>query len=93
MLRRQVDFVGSSARWGVEKPASKFFAQIIEESDADAAEIAYVGDRVDNDIEPALAAGMVAVHVRRGPWGYLHDPPLSALRIQSLDELTGALGV
>jgi hypothetical protein len=36
---------------------------------------------------------MVAVHVRRGPWGYLHDPPAAALRIQSLDELPGALGV
>jgi HAD superfamily hydrolase (TIGR01509 family) len=93
MLRDQVDLVGSSARWGIEKPAPEFFARIIEEADADAAEIAYVGDRVDNDVEPALAAGMVAVHVRRGPWGYLHDPPPAALRIDSLDELAGALRV
>ncbi len=93
MLRDQVDLVGSSARWGIEKPAPEFFARIVEEADADAAEIAYVGDRVDNDVEPALAAGMVAVHVRRGPWGYLHDPPPGALRINSLDELAGALGV
>ena len=54
-------------------------------------EIAYVGDRVDNDVAPALAAGMVAVHVRRGPWGYLHDPPPAAIRIRSLAELPGAL--
>ncbi len=93
MFRDQVDLVGSSTRWGVEKPAPEFFARIVEEADADAAEIAYVGDRVDNDVEPALAAGMVAVHVRRGPWGYLHDPPAGALRINSLDELAGALGV
>jgi HAD superfamily hydrolase (TIGR01549 family) len=93
LLRDQVDFVGSSARWGVEKPAPEFFARIVEEADADASEIAYVGDRVDNDIEPALAAGMVAVHVRRGPWGYLHDPPPAALRIHTLDELAGALRV
>jgi HAD superfamily hydrolase (TIGR01509 family) len=93
MLRDKVDLVGSSARWGIEKPAPEFFARIVEEADADAAEIAYVGDRVDNDVEPALAAGMVAVHVRRGPWGYLHDPPPAALRIDSLDELAGALGV
>jgi HAD superfamily hydrolase (TIGR01509 family) len=93
MLRDQVDLVGSSARWGIEKPAPEFFARIVEEADADAAEIAYVGDRVDNDVEPALAAGMVAVHVRRGPWGYLHDPPPAALRIDSLGELAGALGV
>jgi HAD superfamily hydrolase (TIGR01549 family) len=93
LLRDQVDLIGSSARWGIEKPAPEFFARIIEEADADAAEIAYVGDRVDNDVEPALAAGMVAVHVRRGPWGYLHDPPPAARRINSLDELAGALGV
>ena len=56
-----------------------------------AGEIAYVGDRVDNDVEPALAAGMVAVHIRRGPWGYLHEPPPEALRITSLDELPAVL--
>ena len=93
LFRDQVDLVGSSVRWGVEKPAPEFFSRIIEETGADAAEIAYVGDRVDNDIEPALAGGMVAVHVRRGPWGYLHDPPPAALRIRSLDELAGVLGV
>ena len=93
MLRDQVDLVGSSARWGIEKPAPEFFARIIDEVSSDPSEVAYVGDRVDNDVEPALAAGLVAVHVRRGPWGYLHDPPSGALRINSLDELAGVLGV
>jgi HAD superfamily hydrolase (TIGR01509 family) len=93
LLRAEVDVVGSSERWGVEKPSPEFFERIIEEADAEASEIAYVGDRVDNDVEPALAAGMVAVHVRRGPWGYVHDPPPAALRINSLDELAGALDV
>jgi HAD superfamily hydrolase (TIGR01549 family) len=93
LLRKQVDLIGSSASWGVEKPAPEFFARIADEADSDPADIAYVGDRVDNDIEPALAAGMVAVHIRRGPWGYLHEPPPAALRIGSLDELAGALGV
>jgi HAD superfamily hydrolase (TIGR01509 family) len=93
MLRNEVDLIGSSARWGVEKPAPEFFARIVDESRVDATEIAYVGDRVDNDVEPALAAGMVAVHVRRGPWGFLHDPPPAALRVRSLDELPEALGV
>jgi hypothetical protein len=36
---------------------------------------------------------MVAVHIRRGPWGYLHEPPITALRIGSLDELSRVLGV
>lgn len=93
MLRRHVDLVGSSVRWGVEKPAPGFFERIVEEAGVAADEIAYVGDRVDNDVEPALAAGMVAVHLRRGPWGYLHEPPAEAIRIRSLGELPEALGV
>ena len=92
-LREYVDLLGSSGRWGSEKPAPEFFARIVEESGFAADEIAYVGDRVDNDVAPALEAGMVAVHIRRGPWGHLHEPPREALHIGSLDELPGALGV
>ena len=47
---------------------------------------------VFDDVEPALAAGMTAIHVRRGPWGHLHEPPAAAIHIRSLDELPGALG-
>jgi HAD superfamily hydrolase (TIGR01509 family) len=90
-LRPHVDFVGSSASWGVHKPAPEFFARLVELSGAAPAKIAYVGDRVDNDVTPALEAGMVAVHIRRGPWGHLHEPPPGALRIRSLDELPGVL--
>jgi FMN phosphatase YigB (HAD superfamily) len=93
VVRDHVDFVASSERWGVEKPAAGFFARMAEEVGEPAAEIAYVGDRVDNDVEPALAAGMVAVHVRRGPWGYLNEPPAAAIRIETLAELPEALGV
>jgi HAD superfamily hydrolase (TIGR01509 family) len=93
LLRDHVEVLGSSARWGVEKPAPEFFQRISESVSLEPVEIAYVGDRVDNDVEPALAAGMTAVHVRRGPWGYLHDPPVEAIQIRSLDELEDALDV
>ena len=93
LLREHADLVGSSARWGVEKPAPPFFERIVSECGVDAGEIAYVGDRVDNDVRPALAAGMVAVHVRRGPWGHLHEPPAAALRVSSLTQLPEVLGV
>jgi hypothetical protein len=36
---------------------------------------------------------MVAVHLRRGPWGYLHEPPAEALRASSLTEVPELLGV
>jgi len=91
LIRPHVDFVGSSERFEVEKPAPGFFARVAELAGAVPERIAYVGDRVDNDVVPALAAGMVAVHVRRGPWGYLQEPPAGAIRIASLDELPAAL--
>jgi HAD superfamily hydrolase (TIGR01549 family) len=93
VVRPHVDFVASSERWGVEKPAPEFFARLTKEVGEPAAEIAYVGDRVDNDVQPALAAGMVAVHVRRGPWGHLQEPPAEAIRITTLAELPEALCV
>jgi FMN phosphatase YigB (HAD superfamily) len=92
ILREHVDVVGSSARWGVEKPAPEFFGRIAAETCSFPAEVAYVGDRVDNDVIPALRAGMVAVHVRRGPWGHLHEPPPAALRASSLAEVPELLG-
>jgi HAD superfamily hydrolase (TIGR01662 family) len=87
----EVDLVASSARWGVEKPAPAFFARVVSESGFEPSQIAYVGDRVDNDVEPARAAGLVAVHVRRGPWGYLQHPSAADIRVDSLAELPGRL--
>jgi FMN phosphatase YigB (HAD superfamily) len=87
LIRPHVDFVSSSERLGVEKPSLEFFARICEAAGYRAPDVAYVGDLVHNDIEPALAAGMVAVHIRRGPWGYVQAPPPEALRIRSLDEI------
>ena len=57
----------------------------------DAAEVAYVGDRVDNDVLPALRAGLVAIHLRRGPWGLLQRAPAGTLAIDALAELPAAL--
>ena len=93
LVREHVDFVGSSARWEVEKPAPEFFARVLDEAGFAPEQTAYVGDRVDNDVVPALAAGMVAVHIRRGPWGYLHEPPITAMRIGSLGDQPRVLGV
>jgi FMN phosphatase YigB (HAD superfamily) len=92
LLRPHASFVGSSARWGVEKPSSGFFARLIAECARPPAEIAYVGDRVDNDVAPALAAGMIGVHIRRGPWGHLQETPAGAISIRGLSELPASLG-
>jgi FMN phosphatase YigB (HAD superfamily) len=85
-LRPHVDFVGSSERWGVEKPDPGFFAHVVEAAGAPAEEILYVGDRVDKDILPALAAGLHAVRIRRGAHADAESPP-KTITIVSLDEL------
>ena len=93
--RCRLDFVASSASLGVAKPDPAFFAAVARLAGAPAERIAYVGDRLDNDVLPARAACMVAVHVRRGPWGYLHARRAEAarahLRLDSLDELLPGL--
>jgi len=87
-----VDVIGSSAGWGVRKPSSAFFERVVEEAGFVASEVAYVGDRVDNDVLPAASAGLVAVHVRRGPWGMLQPTPQEAtLGVDDLASLPEAL--
>jgi HAD superfamily hydrolase (TIGR01549 family) len=89
------DFIASSTGWGVEKPSPAFFDRVVEAAARPAAEIAYVGDRLDNDVLPAKAAGMTAVFIRRGPWGVVHAGwPQAAqadVRLESLSELRAAL--
>jgi HAD superfamily hydrolase (TIGR01549 family) len=90
-----VDFIATSAGWGVEKPDPAFFDRVVAACGCPAGEVAYVGDRLDNDVLPALAAGMVAVFLRRGPWGHLHaahpDAARAHLRVASLQELADRL--
>jgi FMN phosphatase YigB (HAD superfamily) len=94
-LGLSVDFVASSVRWGVVKPDPVFFQRIVVESGVASNEIAYVGDRLDNDVLPAVAAGMSGVFVRRGPWGVIHaawpEVARADLRLEDLEELPEAL--
>jgi HAD superfamily hydrolase (TIGR01509 family) len=86
------DVIASSASIGVRKPDPAFFEKVAALIGYPPAEVAYVGDRVDNDVLPAAAAGMVAVHVRRGPWGRLQrTPPEATLALDDLASLPEAL--
>jgi FMN phosphatase YigB (HAD superfamily) len=90
-----VDLIASSAGWGVSKPDPGFFAKVIEAAGEASGSIAYVGDRLDNDVLPSLAAGMTAVFVRRGPWGWMHaempDIERAHIRLDNLSELPDRL--
>ena len=90
-LNFSVDVIGTSDGWGVEKPLHEFFDRMAVEAGCPAEAVLYVGDRLDNDIKPAQAAGMRTALIRRGPWGYiLQDPEAERrclFRIDSLEEL------
>jgi FMN phosphatase YigB (HAD superfamily) len=89
------DFIASSERWGVEKPSAEFFARVSSAAEKPARAIAYVGDRIDNDVRPAAAARMVAVWLRRGLWAVVQadTEPTSCARIvvKDLSALPDAL--
>lgn len=91
----RADVMGMSDALGVAKPDRAFFSRVLELTECEPAQIAYVGDRVDNDVVPATAAGMRAVWIRRGPWGVIQelgDDLRPALVIDSLDELVERIG-
>ncbi|MEO8463406.1 MAG: HAD family hydrolase [Chloroflexota bacterium] len=68
-----VDLVASSESLGVAKPDPAFFEQITRRLGLAPSAIAYVGDRLDNDVRPAAGAGMRAIWIRRGPWGLIQS--------------------
>jgi FMN phosphatase YigB (HAD superfamily) len=86
-----VDLIGTSDDWGASKPDPLFFERVAEVTPAEPSGILYVGDRIENDILPAAAAGMRTALIRRGPWGWIqqHDPAneQATFRIDSLAEL------
>ncbi len=92
----EVDALEMSEALGVAKPHPDFFDRVIELlGSPDVGDVAYVGDRVDNDVMPAIAAGLRAVWLRRGPWGVIQDLPPGAqpaLVVDSLDELVERIG-
>ena len=87
--------IAASATMGVEKPDPRFFAALEATAGVPAASIAYVGDRLDNDVLPALAVGMTAIFIKRGPWGRIHAarPQIAraSLVVSSLLEIPEAL--
>jgi len=90
----ETDLTVSSHDLGVAKPDPEFFAALTRRAGAEAGRILYVGDRLDNDILPARAAGMRTAFLRRGPWALIQsrsDAPGADLVLDSLDQLTRIL--
>jgi HAD superfamily hydrolase (TIGR01549 family) len=86
------DVMAMSDEMGAHKPDPAFFARTLELlGSPDPGTVAYVGDRVDNDVLPSLAMGMHPVWIRRGPWGVIQTLPEDArsgtMVVASLTEL------
>jgi HAD superfamily hydrolase (TIGR01549 family) len=93
-LRRigvDADVMAMSEAMGAAKPDPAFYRGVLGLIGSPSpGSVAYVGDRVDNDVLPSLAAGLRAVWLRRGPWGAIGRLPAGAepvLVVDSLDEL------
>lgn len=96
LFASDVDLIGTSDDWGASKPDPEFFVRVAKVVPFAPEEILYVGDRVDNDLRPAAAAGMQSALIRRGPWATIQWEMSEALelptfRIGSLVELCGRI--
>jgi HAD superfamily hydrolase (TIGR01549 family) len=88
-----VDLIGTSDDRGTSKPDPEFFTRVAEAVPFEVGEILYVGDRCDNDIRPAMQAGMPTALVRRGPWATIQwdsteARELPTFRVEGLLELS-----
>jgi putative hydrolase of the HAD superfamily len=81
-----VDAVVTSAEVGAAKPSPRVFERALGVAGVDAAEALHVGDKVDNDIEGAAAAGIRGILLQRDG-----DPPAGVESIRSLVELPALL--
>lgn len=91
----EAEVIVMSDEMELAKPDLAFFERALELfGRPDASRVAYVGDRLDNDVRPTLAVGMRAVWIRRGPWGVIQELPddlRPALVVGSLDELVARI--
>ncbi len=82
-------------RWSLPSPIPRTSRAVLELlGGPSSASVAHVGDRVDNDVLPAAAAGLRSIWIRRGPWGRIQQLPdgfTPALVIDSLAELPDGL--
>jgi putative hydrolase of the HAD superfamily len=81
-----VDGVVTSAEVGAAKPSPRVFERALGVAGVEPAEAVHVGDKLDNDIEGAAAAGIRAVLIQREG-----DPPAGVESIRSLTELPALL--
>lgn len=69
-IRQYFDIIISSAEVGMCKPNLEIFKMALEKSGCLSTETYMIGDRLDNDIEPAAQIGMHTIWVKQGSFAY-----------------------
>lgn len=95
-ILKYFDVVVSSHDVGCVKPDKRIFDLALSRSGAEASECVMVGDRLDNDIEPAKKLGFTTVHIRQGvcatqkPRNEFSTPDYSVADVKGLLEVFDA---
>ena len=72
-LLRFFEVIAASAELGMAKPDPAIFEWALKQADCSPQNAVMVGDRMDNDMEPANRLGMHSVRLKRGLGAY-HEP-------------------
>lgn len=92
-LLSYIEIIVSSAEEGVAKPDAAIFRRALARAGCLPHEAVMIGDRIDNDIAPAKAMGMHAIHMRQG-FGAHHAARCDAQRADcTVDSLTEILDI
>lgn len=92
-LMKYIKLVVASAEEGVAKPDSEIFLRALNRADCLPENAVMIGDRIDNDIEPANKLGMKTIWVRQGfavyqtPMNEFQQADYSVDRLQEILEV------
>lgn len=65
-LEKMLNAIVISDEVGIRKPNPELFQQFLEQNECSPKEVIYVGDRLDKDIAPAQAVGIITCLIHRG---------------------------
>lgn len=92
-LMKYISVVAASAELGVAKPDKRIFKYALETAGCFAGNAVMIGDRLDNDIYPAMEMGMKTVWIRQGFSVYQRLDEAKASPDHVIDNLSEMMGI
>ena len=90
---KYISIVAASAELGVAKPDKAIFAKAMEMVCCSPEKAVMIGDRLDNDIYPAMELGMDTVWIRQGFSVYQHPDDTRAAPNHVIDNLNELMNI